>query len=220
MKPWILPLIAVVLIASNGPARAQFLTGSGESSLRLPISSRNGSAGDPRPSLIRTHTAALLNDSTNTTVLYQLAELGYAHYTSAGPTAENMLGTSIGHTVSIGVVTAGAGTSGSPTILYQGNAPCLFDGTTVVGDIAIPSTTTDGQCHDSGMIQSITQQMAPYVQTLGLITSVNSGVGTLANVDFELMPLMPYTQTKKCVVNNNKTCSTTYRSYVYDHFFA
>jgi hypothetical protein len=54
--------------------------------------------------------------------------------------------------VAVGVVVAGAGTSGSAEVLNVGIANCAFDGATTAGHAAQVSSATDGDCTDSGSI--------------------------------------------------------------------
>lgn len=49
----------------------------------------------------------------------------------------------------IGICTAGCSTSGSATITQLGLVNCIFDSATIAGDIVQPSSTTDGNCHDT-----------------------------------------------------------------------
>ncbi len=50
----------------------------------------------------------------------------------------------------IGIVVGGAGTSGTAQIAINGQAICNFDGTAVVGHFVTISSTTAGDCHDTG----------------------------------------------------------------------
>lgn len=50
----------------------------------------------------------------------------------------------------IGIVTAGAGTTGNATITILGQATCDFDNATVAGDYFVISAITAGKCHDAG----------------------------------------------------------------------
>lgn len=49
-----------------------------------------------------------------------------------------------------GVVIAGAGTSGSPTVVHSGEAQLLLDGTPTANDYVVQSTTVAGKGHDAG----------------------------------------------------------------------
>ncbi|HEV2178549.1 MAG TPA: hypothetical protein VGW33_15290 [Terriglobia bacterium] len=50
----------------------------------------------------------------------------------------------------VGITTAGAGNSGTAVITTAGQVSCLFDGATTAGDYVQISSTTAGDCHDSG----------------------------------------------------------------------
>lgn len=50
----------------------------------------------------------------------------------------------------VGVVWAGAGTTGNAQIAQTGQASCVFDGAITYGDYVQISTTVGGDCHDSG----------------------------------------------------------------------
>ncbi len=50
----------------------------------------------------------------------------------------------------IGVVQGGAGVSGNAVITWHGYAYCIFDNATTAGDAVIASTSTAGDCHDTG----------------------------------------------------------------------
>jgi hypothetical protein len=72
----------------------------------------------------------------------------------------------------IGIVSNGSGTSGNAVITYRGYVPCSFDGSTVVGDFVVASTSNAGDCHDAGGTRPTG------VQVLGRVESTNSGIGT------------------------------------------
>lgn len=71
----------------------------------------------------------------------------------------------------IGVASQGAGTTGSVLIQQSGFANCVFDGSTVAGDAVVASSTTNGNCHDSGSA-TLT------ATSIGQVSSTNSGPGT------------------------------------------
>jgi hypothetical protein len=84
------------------------------------------------------------NDGTTGTILNQLVEVtgpGAMHAINAG--TDFSVGT-------IGIVTAGAGTSGFAQVAIIGAANCVFDGPSTAGDYIVKSTTTAGDCHDFG----------------------------------------------------------------------
>lgn len=71
----------------------------------------------------------------------------------------------------LGVVISGAGTSGSATIETYGLVSCTFDGTTTAGDYVQASTTTGGDCHDTGSLYPTSGQV------LGRVLSTNAAAG-------------------------------------------
>lgn len=73
----------------------------------------------------------------------------------------------------LGIVAAGAGTTGNAIIAIDGELACAFDGSNVAGNWAVISTTTAGDCHDSGTAST----SAPPTGTIGLSISTNSGAG-------------------------------------------
>jgi len=74
----------------------------------------------------------------------------------------------------LGVVVAGAGTSGSADVAQVGQASCVFDGATTAGDFATISSTTAGDCHDFGASAPTTSQ------AVGRVLSTNASAGTYA----------------------------------------
>lgn len=74
----------------------------------------------------------------------------------------------------VGVVTAGAGTTGSATIAIMGQVSCDFDGATTAGNYVIISVTTAGKCHDGG--SSFPTAGAAY----GRVLTTNGAQGTYA----------------------------------------
>jgi len=72
--------------------------------------------------------------------------------------------------VPVGITIAGAGTTGSATIQLLGQTSCVFDGATTAGDYFASSTTTAGNCTDTGA--------TPGIQSLGRVLSTNGGGGT------------------------------------------
>jgi len=73
----------------------------------------------------------------------------------------------------IGITTAGAGTTGPATISYMGVVACVFDGATVAGDYVQISSTTAGDCHDTGSLNYPTSG-----QVIGRVLSSNAAGGT------------------------------------------
>jgi hypothetical protein len=73
----------------------------------------------------------------------------------------------------IGVVVLGAGTSGNAMIAKEGTVTCAFDGATTAGDYVQISSTTDGDCHDTGASTYPTSG-----QVLGRALSTNGSAGS------------------------------------------
>lgn len=82
-------------------------------------------------------------NSSTATVVNKLAKLNGANAVTVGTTGDT--------DGMIGVVVGGAGTSGNAQIAIHGNAGCIFDATpTAVGDFVTISSSTAGDCHDTG----------------------------------------------------------------------
>jgi hypothetical protein len=81
----------------------------------------------------------------------------------------------------VGVVAANAGTTGNAIITRSGEATCNFDGATTAGDYVQISTTTGGDCHDTGSATFPTSGG----QVIGRVLSTNGSAGaypiTIAN---------------------------------------
>ena len=73
----------------------------------------------------------------------------------------------------IGITTAGAGTTGTATITTAGKIPCVFDGATTAGDYVQISSSTAGNCHDTGAATYPSSG-----QVLGRVLSTNASGGT------------------------------------------
>jgi hypothetical protein len=71
----------------------------------------------------------------------------------------------------LGIVVAGAGTTGNATIAEFGQASCVFDNATTANDYVTESTTTGGDCHDAG-------STLPAGQVVGAVLSTNGSAGT------------------------------------------
>jgi hypothetical protein len=76
----------------------------------------------------------------------------------------------------VGIVTSGSGTTGNAVIQIAGTVNCVFDGTTTAGDYVQISTSTGGDCHDSGPNYPTTGQ------AIGRVLSTNGSAGTY-NID-------------------------------------
>jgi hypothetical protein len=72
----------------------------------------------------------------------------------------------------LGVVVGNAGTTGSANIAQTGQASCIFDGATTAGDYVTASTTTGGDCHDSGATYPTAGQV------MGRVLSTHGSGGT------------------------------------------
>lgn len=73
----------------------------------------------------------------------------------------------------IGITVANPYPSPSAIIQENGLAPCVFDGPTTAADYVQVSSTTAGDCHDSG-----SQSFPAGTQVVGKVLSTNSGAGT------------------------------------------
>ena len=78
-----------------------------------------------------------------------------------------------------GVATSTAAAISTTTVANSSGqlAACQFDGTPVVGDIVVGSTSTPGDCHDQGTTNQNT--VAPYEPIVGWVQSVAGTVGTV-----------------------------------------
>jgi hypothetical protein len=94
--------------------------------------------------------------------LYRLAKLagGSVMMASSGDTSGIL-----------GVVQAGAGTTGNARIATRGSVTCEFDGGTTAGDYVTISTSAAGKCADAGSVRPASQQI------LGFATTTNGGPG-------------------------------------------
>jgi len=104
----------------------------------------------------KTDQARFTNDTITGTVLNELASLtpqGNVIVTSAGAQGG-----------AHGIVTAGAGTSGSAVVAIWGGVSCVFDNTAVDGDYVQISPTAAGQCHDAGSTYPTSGQVVGFVQ--------------------------------------------------------
>jgi hypothetical protein len=74
----------------------------------------------------------------------------------------------------VGLVVAGAGTTGSAVLARNGMGSCVFDGATTAGDYVQLSSTVAGDCHDAGSTRPTSGQI------LGRVTTTNGAGGTFA----------------------------------------
>ena len=72
----------------------------------------------------------------------------------------------------VGITTSGAGTTGNAVIAREGSVSCVFDGATTAGDYVGISSTTGGDCHDSGSTYPTSGQV------IGRVLSTNGSGGT------------------------------------------
>ena len=73
----------------------------------------------------------------------------------------------------VGIVMAGAGTTGNAQIAVAGIAQCTFDGATTAGHYVIPSTTVGGQCKSFGATLPTNG-----TQVIGRVLTTNGAGGT------------------------------------------
>jgi len=111
----------------------------------------------------------LPNDTSTGTTLFTLTKISAAGNAIKLATTDNRTG------VAVGIVNAGAGTSGSAVIVEAGQVPCVFDGATTNGDFVTVSTTTAGDCKDFGANPPFDGS-----QLIGRVNSTNAAGGTYA----------------------------------------
>jgi hypothetical protein len=105
------------------------------------------------------------NDSATGTVINQLAV-----FNTSSPSQAVLASTASTNGV-IGVVQANPGKSGNAVITWRGYAYCSFDNATTAGDAVIASSTTAGDCHDTGSAAQPSAQLIGYVD----VTNATSG---------------------------------------------
>jgi hypothetical protein len=127
-------------------------------------------------------TVAVSNAGSTGTTLNKLAKLTGAPSTAVVTATTDTNG-------AIGIVTTGAGTTGSALIARFGIVGCVFDGATTANDYVQISSTTAGDCHDAG------SSLPSSGQVVGAVLSTNGSGGT-----YNLM-LWP-----EGVVNTRRTC--------------
>jgi hypothetical protein len=116
------------------------------------------------------------NDGSTGTVLNQLAV-----FNTNSPSQAVLASTSSSNGV-IGVVQGGAGKSGSAVITWHGYAYCIFDNATTAGDAVIASTSTAGDCHDTG------SGAQPSAQLIGYVDLTNATAGQAYGIRVSLQP--------------------------------
>jgi hypothetical protein len=85
--------------------------------------------------------SVVIANSASGTTVNSLAKLTGAPSTAVTTLVTDTVG-------AVGIVIAGAGTTGSATIQNVGIAPCNFDAATTAGDYVVFSATVAGDCHD------------------------------------------------------------------------
>jgi hypothetical protein len=115
------------------------------------------------------------NDSTGTTLNKLAAMTAQNNTFQIQPVHDASTSTS---TNIVGVTISGAGTSGRATIQYLGPVSCVFDGATTKDHYVIPSTTTAGDCHDSGVAAASSGSLTIAGQPVGTVDSTNGSGGT------------------------------------------
>src|SRR5206468_7712580 len=110
------------------------------------------------------------NDTTTGTTVNKLAKL-------TGAPSKAIVTATTDTKGAIGIVVAGAGTSGNAQIAREGTASCVFDAATTAGDYVQISSTVTGDCHDAGATFPTSGG-----QVLGRVLSTNGAGGTYAMV--------------------------------------
>jgi hypothetical protein len=106
-----------------------------------------------------------------------------------------------------GLAASTVAAAGTVEVLRLGVGTCVFDGAAVVGDIAIPSTTTPGECHDSGLTS--TQSVPSTTSVIGPVETAASGVGATGTVrlhgpgSFGAQVVLPSIATATVLGNNS-----------------
>lgn len=134
------------------------------------------------------------NASSTGTTVNKLAKL-----TGAPSTA--VISATTDTTGAIGIVVAGAGTTGSAQIARFGVVSLVFDGATTAGDYVQISATTAGDGHDAGATCPTSGQV------IGTVQSTNGAGGTYAVLMGSTCPGGGGSSTQQF---NNQTTATTY----------
>jgi hypothetical protein len=127
--------------------------------------SDNGSSVTGTEPINATLVVSVANAGTNGTTANALAKLNSSGNAVITATADT--------SGAIGVVVLGAGTSGNALIAKEGTVTCAFDGATTAGDYVQISSTTGGDCRDSGSTTYPTSG-----QVLGRALSTNGSAGS------------------------------------------
>ena len=110
------------------------------------------------------------NDTTTGTAVDKLAV-----FNTNNPSQAVLASTSLTNGV-IGVVQGGAGISGNAVITWYGYAYCIFDNATTAGDAVIASTSTAGDCHDTGSGAQPGSQLIGYVDVTNATSGQTNGI--------------------------------------------
>lgn len=108
------------------------------------------------------------NDTSTGTTLFKLADI------SSG---NAILSSHSNNAGAIGVVVAGAGTSGTACVAYAGPTPLYVDGTTTAGDCVVRSSTTDGEGHDTGSACTTYPASGEFI---GVVMQASTGANSLS----------------------------------------
>ena len=133
-------------------------------SLFLSVSSQSQTVNMGRTYVSSQNVRYANNGGTGTT-LNKLAKLTGAPSTAILTTTTDTSGI-------VGIVVAGAGTTGSADIAFKGKALCAFDSATTAGHYVTNDTSTAGDCMDAGATYPTSGQV------IGIVTSTNGGAGT------------------------------------------
>lgn len=110
------------------------------------------------------------NDGSTGTVLNELAV-----FNTNSPSQAVLASTSSTNGV-VGLVQGNAGKSGNAVITWRGYAYCIFDNATTAGDAVIASTSTAGDCHDTGSGAQPSAQLIGYVDVTNAVSGQTNGI--------------------------------------------
>lgn len=110
-------------------------------------------------------TMLIANDTVTGTTVNRLAKL-------TGAPSKAVITSTSDTDGAIGIVTNGAGITGSATVTIIGQASCVFDGATTAGNYFIISPSSAGACRDAG------STFPTSGATYGRVLSTNVGAGT------------------------------------------
>lgn len=160
-----LAVYLITLLLVNASVQAQSATCANSDTLVIDTSTKTYKCLTPGALPAGTGTTMIIANASSTgTTLNKFAKLTGAPSTaviSSNGDTEN----------AIGIVTAGAGTTGNATITILGQVSCVFDGATTAGNYVVIAATGGG-CHDAG--SSYPTSGATY----GRVLSTNGSGGT------------------------------------------